>query len=111
MGMTTVRSGSALSATVTSTVFSVTLAVPVSSLSATVYVALPKLTVTAGTSSSVMLTMLAAGVPPVTSAGRLAPKLSLTLSPSSLTLSASAVKVKVIVVSPLVKVTLAGTPE
>ena len=36
MGMITVRSGSALRVTVTSTAFSVTLAVPVSSLSATV---------------------------------------------------------------------------
>ena len=58
-----------------------------------------------------MLTMLAAGVPAVTPAGRLAPKLSSTLSPSSLTSSASAVKVKVLEVSPLLKVTLCGTPE
>ena len=58
-----------------------------------------------------MLTMLVAGVPAVTPAGRPAPKLSLTLSPSSLTSSASAATVKVIEVSPLVKVTLPGTPE
>ena len=50
-GMTTVRSGAALRVTVTSTVFSVTPGVPGSSLSATVYAALPKLTVTDGTSS------------------------------------------------------------
>ena len=54
MGMMTVRSGSALRVTVTSTVFSVTPVVSESSLSATVYAALPKLTVTDGTSSSVM---------------------------------------------------------
>ena len=58
-----------------------------------------------------MLTMLVPGVPAVTPAGRPAPKLSLTLSPSSSSSSASAVKVKALEVSPLVKVTLVGTPS
>ena len=71
---------------------------------------LPKLTVTDGTSSSVMLTALVAGVPALTPSGSV-PKLSLTLSPSSSTVSVSAVNVKVFSVSPLPKVTLGGTPE
>ena len=55
---------------------------------------LPKLTVTDGTSSSVMVTALVAGVPAVTPSGSEAPKLSLTLSPSSSTVSWAAVNVK-----------------
>ena len=50
-----------------------------------------------------------AGVPRRRSAG--GPELSLTLSPSSSTVSWAAVKVKVLEVSPLSKVTLSGTPE
>ena len=71
----------------------------------------PNATVTCGSSSSVMVTALVAGVPAVTPVGSVAPKLSLTLSPSSSTVSVSAVKTKVFSVSPLPKVTLGGTPE
>ena len=49
-------------------------------------------------------------VPLVTRLGR-APSPSFTLSPSSSTLSSVALKVKVFEVSPVLKVTLAGTPE
>ena len=96
----TVRSGSALSVTVT-------VAVPPS---AAVYVLTPKLTVTSGSSSSVMLTVVSSVAPAVTPVGS-APKASFTLSPSSSTASAVAVKSKVFEVSPELKVTLAGTPE
>ena len=51
-----------------------------------------------------------AGVPALTSVGSV-PKPSSTLSPSSSTLSSVAVKVNVLLVSPLSNVTLAGTPE
>ena len=100
IGTTTVRSGSALSVTVTVCV----------APSATVYVPCPKLTVTAGTSSSVMLTVVSLGVPALTSGGRV-PKPSFTLSSSSSSVSWVALKVNVFAVSPLLKVTLAGTPE
>ena len=49
-------------------------------------------------------------VPSLTPVGRV-PKVSFTDSPSSSTVSAVAAKVKVFSVSPLLKVTLAGTPE
>ena len=57
-----------------------------------------------------METVASLVVPAVTFAGRL-PKPSLTLSPPSATVSWAAVKVKDCSVSPLWKVTLAGTPE
>ena len=56
MGMITVRSGSTLRVTVTSTVFSVTPVVSGSSLSATVCAALPNLTVTVAGASSFTVT-------------------------------------------------------
>ena len=70
-------------------------------------------TVTCGASSSVMVTALTPWpvVPAVTPVGSVAPKLSLTLSPSSSTVSWAAVKVKDLEVSPLSKVTFCGTPE
>ena len=49
--------------------------------------------------------------PSVTPAGRVLSKPSLTLSPSSLSSSAVAVKVKDFSVSLALKTTLAGTPE
>ena len=58
-----------------------------------------------------MLTVVSAGVPALTPTGRLAPNPSFTLSPSSSTASAVAVKSKVFEVSPELKVTVAGTPE
>ena len=58
-----------------------------------------------------MLTVVSLGVPAVTPAGRGAPKLSLTPSSSSLSASAVAMKVIVWLVSPEAKVTLDGTPE
>ena len=93
--MATVRSGSALSVTVT-------VAVPPS---AAVYVAAPKLTVTCGSSSSLMLTVVSAVAPAVTPVGS-APKASFTLSPSSSSVSCVAVKTTVLDVSPELKVTL-----
>ena len=54
---------------------------------------------------------LVGGTPSVTPAGKVLPKVSFTDSPSSSTVSAVAVKVKVFSVSPELKVTLAGTPE
>ena len=50
-------------------------------------------------------------VPSVTPAGRVLPKVSLTDSPSSSTVSAVAVKVKDFSVSPALNTKLAGTPE
>ena len=50
-------------------------------------------------------------VPSVTPAGRVLPKVSFTDSPSSSTVSEVAVKVKLLEVSPVLKTTLAGTPE
>ena len=50
-------------------------------------------------------------VPALTPAGRVLPKPSLTLSPSSLSLSEAAAKVKDFSVSPGLNTTLAGTPE
>ena len=58
-----------------------------------------------------MVTVLVAGVLELTPSGSVAPKLSLTLSPSSSTVSVSAVNVKDLEVSPLSKVTFWGTPE
>ena len=101
MGMMTVRSGSGSRVTVTSTV----------PPSATVYVPCSKLTVTDGTSSSVMDTTASCGLAAVTSVGRGDPKASLTLSPSSSIVSCVALKVMLFSVSPLLKTTLAGTPE
>ena len=69
------------------------------------------MTVTAGRSSSVMETVVSLGVPAVTPAGSIAPKLSLTPSPSSLSESSVAMKVIVWLVSPEAKVTIEGTPE
>ena len=74
------------------------------------YVAAPKLTVTDGSSSSVMFTVVVAGEPALTPVGSV-PKLSFTLSPSSSTVSSVAVNVNVFDVSPLANDTLAGTPE
>ena len=101
IGITTVRSGSASSLTSTETV----------EPSVTVYDAAPKETVTAGSSSSAMLTVVSLGVPAVTPAGRGVPKPSLTPSPSSLSASAVAMKVIVWLVSPEAKVTVDDTPE
>ena len=94
----TVRSGSALSVTVT-------VAVPPS---AAVYVLAPNWTVTSGSSLSVMLTVVSSVAPAVTPVGS-APKA--TLSPSSSSASAVAAKSKVLDVSPALNVTVAGTPE
>ena len=94
------RSGSALRLTATVTVL------PSSAL----YVALPKLTVTGGSSLSAMLTVDVLVVPAVTRAGSV-PNARSTLSPSSSTVSWTAVNVNDLDVSPLSKVTLAGTPE
>ena len=58
-----------------------------------------------------MVTVASSVVPAVTPSGSVVPKLSLTLSPSSSTVSWAAVKTKVFSVSPLPKVTLGGTPE
>ena len=99
-GITTCRSGSALS-------FTFTVSVPPS---ATVYVACSNETVTAGSSSSAMLTVDSDVVPAVTPSGSV-PKPSFTLSPSSSTVSAVAEKVKDLDVSVAPNVTLAGTPE
>ncbi len=57
-----------------------------------------------------METMVSLVAPAVTPVGS-APKVSLTLSPSSSVVSWVAVKVKVLEVWPLAKTTLAGTPE
>ena len=100
MGIVTVRSGSALSVTVTVT----------PAPSATEYADKPKLTVTAGSSLSVMLTVDVLVVPAVTRAGNV-PNPRPTLSPSSSTVSCTAVNVNDFDVSPLLKDTLAGTPE
>ena len=72
--MVTVRSGSASS-------FTLTVTLPPS---ATVYDPCSKLTVTEGTSSSVIETMASLVVPALTPVGRELSKPSLTLSPSSL---------------------------
>ena len=98
--MVTVRLGSALSLTATVTLLP----------SAALYESLPKLTVTVGSSLSVMLTVDVLVVPAVTRAGSV-PNPRATLSSSSSTVSSVAVKVNVLDVSPLLKVTLAGTPE
>ena len=58
-----------------------------------------------------MLTVVSLGEPALTPAGRLVPKASRTLSPSSSTVSWAAVNVKVLDVSPALNVTVAGTPE
>ena len=77
MGTTTSRSGAALRVTVTVSV----------SPSSTGYVAEPKLTSTAGTSSSLMETVVSGTLPLDTPAGNGLSKVSLTLSPSSSTVS------------------------
>ena len=101
IGMVTMRSGVALRVTVRDCV----------APSATVYVPCPKLTVTAGTSSSVMLTVVSSGVPALTRASGMEPNPSRTLSPSSSSVSCVALKSKDLDVSPLWKVTPDGTPE
>ena len=100
MGMVTLRSGSALSVKRTVTV----------PPSATLYVAEPKPTVTAGTSSSAMATVVASGARVLTFAGRV-PKPSFTDSSSSSSVSWVALKVIVFAVSPAANTTLEGTPE
>ena len=85
--------------------------------SATVYVVLLPCTtliergetVTPGSSSSVMLTVVSFGVPVFTRSGRPVPNPSSTLSPSSSSLSYVALKVSVRPVCPLANVTLDGT--
>ena len=69
------------------------------------------MTLTPGTSSSVIDTTLSLGVPALTPVGRFEPNPSLTLSPSSLSLSEAALNVMLFSVSPPLKTTLAGTPE
>ena len=71
----------------------------------------PKLTSTAGTSSSLMETVVSGTLPLDTPAGNGLSKVSLTLSPSSSTLSWVAVKVKVLEVSVGPKVTLVSESE
>ena len=66
---------------------------------------------TAGSSLSVMVTVVVEVVPAVTPVGRDAPKPRATVSPSSSAESSVAAKVMVFEVSPAAKVTLAGTPE
>ena len=100
MGMVTDRSGSALKVTRTVTV----------PPSATLYVPCPKLTVTAGTSSSVIETTVSLVDPSLTPVGRF-PKPSFTLSLSSSSVSWVALKVIVFAVSPGAKLTFVGTPE
>ena len=65
---------------------------------------------TAGSSLSVMVTVVVEVVPADTPVGGV-PKPSATVSPSSSAVSSVAAKVNVFDVSPLAKVTLAGTPE
>ena len=65
---------------------------------------------TAGSSLSLMETVVSLVVPAVTLEGSV-PKPSFTRSSSSSSVSSSAVKVNDFSVSPLWKVTLAGTPE
>ena len=97
-GTVTVLSGSALRST-----FTVTL-----SPSATVYEGCSKLTVTEGTSSSVIETVASFVVPALTPVGRV-PKPNFTDSSSSSTSSSVAVKTNVLSVSPALNVTPAGT--
>ena len=97
---------SALEAVESVAVTVLTLFVPLSSMVAGVCT---RVTVPAGTSSSVMVTTLSSVVPAVTPSGKV-PNDSLTLSPSSSTSSAVAAKVKLFSVSPLAKFTLSGTP-
>ena len=68
------------------------------------------LMVTPRVSLSVMLTVDSSTVPSVTRGGSV-PKLSFTFSPSSSMSSSVAVKVKVLLVSPVLKVMSVGTPE
>ena len=58
-----------------------------------------------------MLTVVSLGEPSLTPAGRLDPKASFTLSPSSSRVSWVAAKVMGCDVSPALNVTVAGTPE
>ena len=69
-----------------------------------------KLTFTAGRSSSVIEMTDVAVLPALTPWGRGVPKVSFIDSPSSSRSSWVAEKVKVFSVSPLLKVTLVGTP-
>ena len=75
------------------------------------YVAAPKLTVTCGSSSSLMLTVVSLGEPSLTPAGRLDPNPSSTLSPSSSTVSWVAENVIVFDVSPGVEGHRGGHPR
>ena len=75
-----------------------------------VNVGAPKETVTAGSSLSVMLTVVVEVVPAVTPLGGV-PKPSATVSPSSSAVSSVAAKVMIFDVSPLSEGHVAGTPE
>ena len=68
-----------------------------------------KFTCTCGPSSSLIDTVVSAGLPALTPAGSV-PKPSFTLSPSSSTVSSVAVNVMLCSLSPLSNVTLASTP-
>ena len=100
IGIVTVLSGSALRSTVTVMEFP----------SATEWMEALKLTVTVGTSPSVMDTTVSSTVPSETPAGSV-PKVSSTDSSSSSMLSSVALKVKDFSVSVAEKVTFGGTPE
>ena len=97
----TARSGSSERVTLTVTV----------PPSATVYVDCSNSTSTsAGRSSSMMEITVSSVVPSVTPSGRVLPKVSFTDSSSSSMVSAVAVKVNVLEVSPELNTTFAGTP-
>ena len=98
--MSTVRSGSALSVTVTMTV----------SPSATVYAVFPNDTVTCGSSSSVMLTVASVVAPALTRSGSV-PKPSSTLSSSSSSSSCVASNLIVCDITPAANVKLDGRSE
>ena len=110
IGIVTARSGAAESVTVTTTWCSETSVVAASSLSATVYDAAPNCTVSAGSSSSVIETVVSDACPlvAVMPPGRV-PKESFTDSPSSSSVSCVALNVIVLVVSAAPNVTEAGT--
>ena len=74
------------------------------------FVACVNCTLTTGTSSSAMLTVASFGLPELTPVGSV-PNPSFTLSSSSSTVSWVAEKLRVLKVSPELKVRLAGTPE
>ena len=104
-----VRSGLALRITLMTAWFSFTFVVDGSSLSEAVWLDCLKLTVTSGSSSSVIETVVLSLAPGFTPGGR-SPKVSFTLSSSSSMVSGVVVKVKVFSVSVGAKVTSAGTP-